>query len=324
MDRSGNWIGGTDHGHIHGLPPYGCRRQLFYTKRGAAPDFKREVSLAMQRGTELEPNVAKRYAGVTGRSIRQMPPDGVRGVGAPDWLQGHPDYLIDPSGDQHGCGVLECKTAGEWVFKDFQNKGLPETYIMQLQHYLALTGFKWGAYAVLHPDSWDFIKFDVVRDQELIDMMLGSAKAFLATLDNDDAAPDRIEPADNRCKKCPWRVTCLGSAEPDTVEEGPRAKLMLDEHEELAGLLAKFREVDDIYQRADFTRKATRAKIAMLLKNDLNADKVVLKGVGRVNSSVTKSKRLDTTRLRAEEPAIAEKYLKESTSERLIITLFQE
>ena len=68
-----------------------------------------------------------------------------------------------------GPGVLECKTMGGWMFDQYEG-GLPPYHYIQLQHYLFVTGFKWGRLFVI-VDSGKIFVYDFDRDEEVIEQI---------------------------------------------------------------------------------------------------------------------------------------------------------
>lgn len=311
MDRSGNWIGGTDHSHIHSLSPYGCARQLWYTKRKTEPDYVQEPSGPMLRGTAMESTVAARYVAKTGRKVthRKSYPRKSR-----EWLRGSPDRRISPNGngDDRGPGILECKTAGEWQFRKFLNEGLPDSYIMQMAHYLALTGYKWGAFAILWCDGWLFEHFEIERDDALIESMLVAGEKFIRLIEN-GPAPDRLDASDARCRKCPFRTTCQGdalvAAADDHLTDEQREKLtVLDSEPELERLFAERDAIKSVSSDAKDAMDAINDKIKEYMKAQ-GHEAVQVPG-WRSYFQVSMQNRIDSVRLKEERPEIYAKYTK--------------
>jgi hypothetical protein len=81
-------------------------------------------------------------------------------------------------GDERGPGVLELKCPAIWTFAKVKRQGLPLYYIAQMQHSLAVTGYKWGSFALFNADAWELIHFDVERDLDLIDALIVKEEQF--------------------------------------------------------------------------------------------------------------------------------------------------
>jgi len=314
MDRSGSWLGGSDFGSLYSLKPYGCARQLWYQKRGEKPDYPQEVSGPMLRGTAMESTVAALYVAATGRKVthRKSYPRKSR-----EWLRGSPDRRISPLGngderDKRGPGILECKTAGQWQFAKFRNEGLPETYVLQIQHYLALTGYKWGAFAILWADNWSFVHFEIERDDALIESMLVAGEKFIRLVEN-GPAPDRLDASDARCRKCPFRTTCQGdlltAAADDHLTDEQREKLtVLDSEPELERLFAERDAIKSVSDDASDALDAINDRIKDRM-DALGHDAIQVPGF-RSYYQHSIQRRMDSVRLRAEKPEIADEYVK--------------
>ena len=159
-------IGGTDAAAIIG-EGYDGRGPLdvYIEKTSDAIDEPApgsDLALILERGRELEPHVAARFERETGRVLALIGPATHRDF---DFVRGSPDR---GSLDQFGTvdGIVELKTAAAPAFQRMKLDGLPKRYWIQLQHYLEIYGVERGSFAVLQPDSWKFLHFDVQRDRE--------------------------------------------------------------------------------------------------------------------------------------------------------------
>lgn len=163
-------VGGSDAGYLikprFGRTPY----KLWLEKTGQA-EREEVTSEAAYWGTKNEANVADWYAETTGRKIRRQPP--ITSKTHP-FMLGNVDRQI--VGDPRGPGILEVKTTG--AFTGFSNETeLPAGYYAQLQHYLAVTGYSWGAFAVLVGGNKGY-KFEVERNDEYIEKLIEVERAF--------------------------------------------------------------------------------------------------------------------------------------------------
>lgn len=167
-------LGGTDMPKILGVSRFGGPMDVFLEKRGlTAPLIETE---AMTWGKLLEDPVAREYARKVGRSVRR----------AADFLR-HPEYPflfsnIDRWSLKRGTPVrvLEVKTAGEFMSKDYGEEGsdqVPPDYLIQVMHYLSVTGKDVGDLAVLIGGQRHRV-FTIERDRELIEGMTEIANDF--------------------------------------------------------------------------------------------------------------------------------------------------
>lgn len=75
-----------------------------------------------------------------------------------------------------GPGILEIKTMGGWMHDQYEG-GLPPYHYIQLQHYLMVTGFKWGRLFVV-VDSNKLFVYDFEREEEVIENILEAEIKF--------------------------------------------------------------------------------------------------------------------------------------------------
>ena len=178
LKRRRSGLGGSDVGAIMGVDQYKDGLDVYLDKVDPGPDFD---SPAMERGRYLEPVVSKLYEVTSGRRLQHGK---FRRDQKNKHLIGSPDRIIKPTGrkpyaaDVSSPGVLEIKTANRFVLKKMKEQGLPKNYILQLQHYMGLSGTSWGAFAVLCPDPWEFLTFTVEFDQVLYDRVCDVLQAF--------------------------------------------------------------------------------------------------------------------------------------------------
>lgn len=303
-------IGGSDVHHVFSEPPYGCARRLWFDKRDTPADYPESESDLMRRGKRLEDLAAEEYAQKTGRKIEtrlamQSPTH--------SWARVNIDREI--VGDDRGPGVLEVKTHGEWLWRKVKYDGLQPAHILQVQHALFVTGYSWGSYAILHPDSWRLLYFDVERDDALIATIVDAGERFWRQVEH-GPMPDPLPEIDKRCASCPWRRQCRGDGIlkaanlPRDDERDP-----LDRDEDLAPILADYREAlaiaDDANATVDAIKNAIRARMGA--RTAIECD------VGRVYYRPRVSQRVDTAALKSKHPDIYKAVVRPSESRPLRI-----
>ena len=169
LKRRRTGLGGSDVGAIMGVDQYKDSLDVYMDKVAPGEDID---SPAMERGRMLEPVVSALYEL---RSGRRLQVGKFRRDQSNKFLIGSPDRHIKPLSRKpyqemvDSPGTLEIKTANRFVLKKMKEQGLPQSYVLQLQHYMGLCGTTWGAFAVLCPDPWEFLTFTVEFDQELYD-----------------------------------------------------------------------------------------------------------------------------------------------------------
>lgn len=190
-------IGGSDVAAICGLDPYGrTAADVYDEKVGAVAD--RQPTPAMQRGALLEPVAAAIYAERTGRALRRQP---LRRHPEHEWMIGNVDrQILAGHGGVTSTGVLEVKCPGIRQFAKVKANGLPEAWILQIQHYLAVYGYSWGSFAVFNAEAWELIHFDIAADAALIERLIEIEHDFWH---NHVLAGVRPEPAPVELPKLP-------------------------------------------------------------------------------------------------------------------------
>ncbi|KLV23049.1 hypothetical protein ABW02_20175 [Niallia circulans] len=162
-------IGGSDAGIILGLNKYRTAFELWLEKTGQVEPI--EISNeAIYWGNEMENVVAKEFVKRTEKKVRRT-----------NFMYSHPDYpFITANIDRMVVGesaILECKTASAYLAKEWEADEIPATYLVQVQHYLGVTGKEKGYIAVLVGGN-KFIWKEIERDEELIQMIFEAERHF--------------------------------------------------------------------------------------------------------------------------------------------------
>jgi predicted phage-related endonuclease len=267
-------IGGSDIASVLNVG-YGCRRRLWYQKRSTPPDFPRDYNKAMRLGEVLEPFFREEYEEASGRATKSLF-SAVRHDGHIEILA-HVDALIydkkpPMSGYPPVTGVLEIKSVGREVFYRIKREGLPEDYILQLQHGLLASGYSWGSFAIGSRDSGELLWWDVERDESICTNILSEALAFWALVQN-GPIPDALDPDDRRCQRCEYRNSCQGNA---LVQLEAKADMEYDES--LRPL------IDECCERQQLVNQATDllAEAREELKTRLGDRQAVIAGMHKV------------------------------------------
>lgn len=160
-------IGGSDVGAILGFNKWGSPLSVYESKIGlSTPEPTND---AMTAGIRLEPVIAEWFQDET--SLQVQNDFKVRVHPKYDFLIANIDRLIRDPKDGRGTGVLEIKTASDYAFKEWEEDGVPMTYFAQLQHYLYVTGHKWGMFAIL-VNGRTLRTIPVDRDEEYLDVAI--------------------------------------------------------------------------------------------------------------------------------------------------------
>ncbi len=198
-------IGGSTVGSLYNLD-FGCRRATWYDFREVPQDFPKAETPEMERGTYIEPCVRALYEAKTGRKVKLLPQ-----AIHPEhhWMSVNVDGETEAP-EHAGPGYVEFKCVNRFVMKKFKKEGIRDSYILQLQHGMAVKNYSWGSYGILCLDPWEFLWFDKDRDEDLIAKLIEDENDFMVQVEN-GPMPDALEKVtDKRCSTCPWRRTCRG------------------------------------------------------------------------------------------------------------------
>lgn len=302
-------VGGSDIHAVFNLEPYGCSRRLWHQKRGIPPDNERDITGPMIRGQKLEAIIAEEYAERTGRVIESAPT--AQHPEMPEWMV-HRDFVTYGSSDSptpEGCvgsAPLSVKTASREVFFRMKKEGLSDGYILQLQSEIGVTGALWGSYAVLWPDGWQLLWWDVQRDDELIGYIRTGVANFWHLV-QDGPAPERLDVSDPRCDGCEYEASCQGAEmqrliqiQSKVPDADPTLAPIVEEYEEAGRLVKEAEEYKaEVGQQL---RQAVGDRVKVL---------VPMKGFAKPAAVHYKpSLEWDTERLERERPDVAAKFMK--------------
>ena len=296
-------LGGSDIHHLFNSKPYGCARKLWYDKTDQEPDYPVIQSNIMTRGHKLEQLIRDEYVNATGRKIRRVNRMLVNKEHT--WAMCHLDAEI-VSTDDRGTGVLECKSVGKQMYYKIQEEGIPYYWIWQIQHYLMATGRKWGSYAILWADNWEFSYFDVDADPVLRQQIIESGDKFWRSVKN-GPAPERLDIKDKRCTLCEFRNTCHGerlmALVPDEIEKAEYDSsfdALLNEYVSLKEIL------DEAVGLVNVKKKEITDHLGDRVLVDCNGFRLYYKPI--------ESTRFKATALKSDNPELYDKYAYKSVS----------
>lgn len=283
---------GTDAGAICGLNPFSSAFQIYQDK--TTDKIEQFDNESMRQGRDLEEYVAQRFTEETGLKVRR--------ANAIFQNEEHPFMLADFDrlivGQKAG---LECKTISPYSADKWSDGNIPIHYQMQVQHYLAVSGFDcWYVAAVIF--GKEFIIRRIERDEELINYLITIEEKFWNNNVLARVMPDP-DGSDN-CSDVIAKMYFRGEAEKTIELHG--YKEVLDRRAELEGLIKKMEK--------------EKAAIDQRIKMEMQDATVALEADYKVFWSNFEQNRLDTTKLKAEKPDIYRQYCKSSTGRRFIVS----
>ncbi len=165
-------IGGSDVSAIMGLNRWKSPIDVWVDKTTSVQDG--EPSEAAYWGTVLEDVVAGEFVRRTGLRVRRCN-QLLQHSGYPYMIANIDREIIGrPNGQRVG---LECKTASEYRKGEWADDEIPAEYILQCQHYMAVTGYDAWWIAVLIGGN-KFTHKLIERDEEIIQLLIEQEGIF--------------------------------------------------------------------------------------------------------------------------------------------------
>ncbi|WP_428832551.1 YqaJ viral recombinase family protein [Caldifermentibacillus hisashii] len=286
-------IGGSDAGVILGLNKYKTAFELWLEKTGQVEPQEID-SEAIYWGNQMEDVVAKEFEKRTGKKVRRA-----------NFMFSHPDYpFIRANIDRMVVGesaVLECKTASAYLSKEWEADEVPATYLVQVQHYLGVTGKEKGYIAVLIGGN-RFLWKEIERDEELINMIFEAEKQFWTYHVEQGIAPnlDGSSAAEQYLK------------EKYAVAEKDKEIVLPNDYKDLIN------QYEQIKHDADVIKKA-KTEIENKIKAELkDAEKGIIDSFVVTWKNQTQL-RVDTKALKERFPDIYKQVLKETSFRKFVI-----
>jgi putative phage-type endonuclease len=186
-------IGGSDAAAIAGLNKWKSPVAVYLEKIGQAPEEQVNCE-AVYWGTMLEDVVAQEFSKRTGLKVRRR--NAILQHPKHSFMLANVDRLI--VGEKTG---LECKTASEYLKEEWKDDEVPAQYLLQCQHYMAVTGFDSWWIAVLIGGN-KFVYKKIERDEEIIQYLIQIESDFWnnhvlkknpPTFDGSDASSDLLK-----------------------------------------------------------------------------------------------------------------------------------
>lgn len=228
-------IGGSDIGAIMGVNKWKTAFEVYIEKTEPITSVG-EQSEAAYWGDQFEQVVAKEFEKRTGKKVRRDTRHFV-----------HKDYpFMVANIDRRIVGenaILECKTANQYLAKEWESEEVPASYLLQVQHYLAVTGAEKGYIAVLIGGQ-KFIFKEIERDEELISMIIDAEKDFWEMVEK--RTPPALDGSSAAEKYLKERYSeCVSDSIPLKKEAEERVKIYLELKEQEKILKENIKEIEN-------------------------------------------------------------------------------
>ncbi len=284
-------IGGSDAGAVCGLNPFSSPLNVFYDK--TMDVMEENDSEAVRIGCDLEDYVAKRFTEATGLKVRRS-----------NYMyrsKEHPFMIADVdrlvAGENAG---LECKTVSPYNADKWKNGDIPLHYIMQCYHYMSVFGIRtWYIAAVILGQEFTWRKLS--WDDSLINGLVAAEEDFwkryvsakIMPPPDGSKACDVIIEQYFRCARKQSSITLVGFDD------------KLRRREEIMGMIAEL--------------ETEQKKIEQEVKLYMKDHELASSEKYRVSWSSVDTARLDTKRIKMEQPEIYQDYVKVSSSKRFSV-----
>ncbi len=286
-------IGGSDASVVCGISRYKSPVEIWMEKTDQIPC--QEAGEAAYWGTQLEAIVRAEFTKRTGIEVSR--------VNQILQSEEYPFMLANLDGacehPEYGPCVFEAKTAsafkaGEWEYS------IPDEYQIQVQHYMAVTGYKGTYIAVLiggNTFRWKFIE----RDEELISMLIKLESDFWNHVQ--DGTPPPLDGSEASAR-------FLSERFPNSV---PKSQITLPDT--AADLLIQYDEAcEQLYEITERKRRSEN-----LLKEMLGENEIGTSGGRIISWKSVSQERLDSKTLKAEHPILYKKYVNMTSYRRFTV-----
>ena len=285
--------GGSDVSIIAGINPFKSAHQLWLEKTGQIEPEKTDSEYA-HFGTLLEPIVRREFTQRTGIRVRQK--HMLLQSEEYPFMFADLDGVINENGET---AVFEAKTASAYK-QEVWEEGVPAPYILQVQHYMAVTGAKRTYIAALVGGN-HFYHHAVERDEEMIGKIVAMEKYFWEThvLGGMEPMPDGSEATTN------YFNSRFRESNGETVELPEEALAVCIEYDRLSEELKRMEEAKNA--------------AANQLKSYLKEAETGTVGGRKVTWKLVSKSTVDTKRQKSEQPKVYSSFLKDSSYRRLSI-----
>ena len=286
-------IGGSDAAVVCGISRYRSPVELWMEKTNQMPD--QEVGEAAYWGTQLEGLVRAEFTKRTGIQVEHRM-ELLRSDEHP-FMQANLDgTCLHP--DLGPC-IFEAKTASAFKAGEWED-GIPDEYFLQVQHYMAVTGYGGCYIAALiggNTFRWKFVH----RDEELIAMLVQLEADFWQHVQSETPPP--LDGSNASARFLAERFP--NSMSNSRIELPNQAEHLIHQYDEASQQIKLLTE--------------RKQEAENLLKEMLGSHETGTTGDHLVTWKNVVQERLDTKTLKAEHPTLYKKYANPTSCRRFTI-----
>lgn len=283
-----NGLGGSDIGAILKLNKYKSPLKIFIEK--TSDEIEEINSESAYWGTVLEDIVFQEFKKRNENLVVQRK-NAVLQHPEYNWALANIDGLVKDEAGEYG--ILEIKTASEYMKKEWQEDKIPDTYYLQIQHYMWVTNINFAYLAVLIGGNKYFQYEKIERNEEVIEIIKENGTKFWNEhiLKNNPPEFDGSESSEK----------IINSMYPN-AEKGKQIELLAEEKiEEINKLKEQEKEIE-----------AKRKKLEEEIKAEMQDAEIAICNNYKISWKNQIRNSFDSKALKSEEPELYEKYTKSS------------
>lgn len=280
-------LGGSDVGAICGLNKWKSPVAIYLDKIGELPPDDQQSESAYW-GTVLEEVVANEFETRTDKKVRRK--NAMLQHPEYPWMLANVDRLV--VGEK---ALLECKTTSAYNSEEWQNDKVPESYILQVQHYLAVSGLQ-KAYIACLVGGNKYIWKEIERDEDIINYLIEIEKDFWEN-HVEKKVPPAIDGSDSSSE-------LLKQLYPESVQD---SQVQLSTAAE--DLIIKRKYFKEQIEELETNLNECENKLKEMLQNS----EIGMTDNYKVTWKSISSNRIDSKALKNDYPDIYKKYSKESS-----------
>ena len=300
-------IGGSDVGAIMGINKYSSPLKVYKAKvENIVEDISEKV--AVRKGKDLESLIRAVYVVP---KLREMgyavhPLNHLLINSDWPWLRANLDGIavnLENPKDYTKHIVIEIKVVTKWAEYNWHGDdycGVPASYYAQVQEYMLVTGARKAMVCALFEENWQMHYFDIPRDEKFIAELITKSKAFYDYNMGMQIPPRANYPVDKE-------MILEAMKETDTVPTYEDAELTAA----AVNLKEIKKQIKDLTKEAD---ELTSVIIDRYQKGGRSTSPLI-----KISVSDVVSPRVNTARLKEDQPGIYNQYLEESHSLRTTV-----
>ena len=287
-----SYLTGTDAGAVCGMNPYKSAMQVYLDK--ISPEIEITDNEVMRLGRDLEDYVAGRFAEATGKKVRKS--NAMYVSDEHPFMMANVDRLV--VGERAG---LECKTASPYTADRWKDGNVPEWYYLQCQHYMKVLEMdRWYLAVLIFGKGFRYTCLE--RDEEMLNDLVSIERDFW-----ENHVQAKVLPSPDGSKNADELIQKYFHRREGVVTRMTGMDEQITRRNELAGLIKKMQA----------EQKTIEQELKMYLGNA--KAQIGLSDRDRVAWTEYETRRIDTERLKKEQPEIYENYSKVQKSSRLNI-----